>query len=52
MKRNRIKRVVREVFRVEPGLFPKGEVIVIAKTGTDALTNAQIREALYDLLAH
>ncbi|MBI4224004.1 MAG: ribonuclease P protein component [Deltaproteobacteria bacterium] len=50
-KKNRIKRVVREFFRLQRELFPQGEVIVIAKMGTDALTNSQLRGALYDLLA-
>lgn len=50
-RKNRIKRVVKELFRLQRELFPKGDVIVIAKSGTDVLTNEQIRKELYDLLA-
>ena len=49
-RKNRIKRVVREVFRTSPETFPLGDVIVIAKMGTDALTNHQIRKVVHDLL--
>jgi ribonuclease P protein component len=35
VRRNRVKRLVREVFRRERGLFPRGaEIVVIAKPGT------------------
>lgn len=49
-RRNRIKRIVRELFRLEPEIFPKGELIVIAKSGTDALSNEALRGFLHDIL--
>ena len=36
--RNRIKRVLREVFRLRPHFFPSGNVIVIAKRGAEKLS--------------
>lgn len=42
--RNRIKRLVREVFRRNRALFPRrAEVVVIARRGADALDYAAVR---------
>jgi ribonuclease P protein component len=43
--RNRIKRVCRECFRLEPDFLPPGvDVIVIARRGAEALGLAQVTE--------
>jgi ribonuclease P protein component len=42
--RNRVKRLVREVFRRERALFPEGcDVVVVARSGADALDYAAAR---------
>jgi ribonuclease P protein component len=56
VRRNRVKRLVREVFRRERALFPRGaELVVIAKAGTrvDAFdaVRAEIAQAAPALLA-
>lgn len=39
VQRNRCKRLVREVFRLHPGLFPAGiDVVIIVRPDTQALT--------------
>ena len=44
-KRNRIKRVCRECFRLWPGFVPDGiDLVVIAREGADALPLARVRE--------
>lgn len=49
-QRNRIKRIVREVFRSNSEKFPKGDVIVIARGGLNHLVNRVISQSLLDLL--
>lgn len=49
-QRNRIKRIVREAFRLNQEKFPLGDVIVIARKGVDVLSNGALREALFLLL--
>lgn len=45
--RNRVKRVVREVFRKNRSLFPVGcDVVVIAKSGAPALRYEDVRTEL------
>jgi ribonuclease P protein component len=45
--RNRIKRLAREVFRRERGLFPPGcEVVLVARSGADQLDYATLRDEL------
>ena len=51
VKRNRIKRIVREMFRLSPEKFPQGDVIVIAREGVDGLSNPLLRKALESVLA-
>ena len=42
--RNRVKRVVREVFRLDPALLPRGiDLLVIAKNGAPTLGLAEVR---------
>ena len=44
--RNRIKRVVRELFRLEPELFPRGDCVVIPAAGAAKASNDEIRTTL------
>ncbi len=47
VRRNRIKRLVREAYRTTPDLFPEGhDVIAIASTGEGKWTLAAVREEL------
>jgi len=46
-KRNRIKRLVRELFRLNKGSFPKGyDIVVIGKKGAHTLGLSEIEEEL------
>jgi ribonuclease P protein component len=45
VRRNRVKRVVREVFRLDPSWLPAGvDLLVIAKNGAPTLGLVQVRE--------
>lgn len=46
VERNRIKRVIREFFRQNQGLFPSGDCVVIPRRGAASLENEKIRERL------
>lgn len=46
VQRNRIRRVIREFFRLHQEAFPQGDCVVVPGRGSAALTNTQIREAL------
>lgn len=47
VRRNRVKRLLREVFRQERALFPRGaEVVVIAKAGASIDAFAAVRDEL------
>lgn len=47
VRRNRVKRVLREVFRRNRALFPPGiDLVIIAKAGADALSYQQVRDEL------
>jgi len=50
VQRNRIKRVIRELFRLNKGKFPEGKVVLTAKQDADRLTNGEIREDIFRLL--
>ena len=50
--RNRVKRVVREVFRCNRPSFPRSsDVVVIAKDGASTLTLRQVEDELTDAMA-
>lgn len=46
VKRNRIKRVIREFFRANEEGLPKGSVVVHVREGAGKLTNNMLREEL------
>jgi ribonuclease P protein component len=48
-ERNRIKRLTRESFRLRQHQLPAADVIVLARAGADALSNADIDQALAGL---
>lgn len=50
VERNRIKRLIREVFRLNGEIFPQGDTIVIARGGLNELANQQIKTSLKTLL--
>ncbi len=50
VRRNRIKRWVREVFRQHPHLFPEPlDIVVIAKRGVEDLSYTAIRDEFIDV---
>ena len=49
-KRNLIKRIVREEFRLRPDHFPMGDVLIIAKPPLGPLQREDIRRCLSDCL--
>ncbi|MBI2342627.1 MAG: ribonuclease P protein component [Deltaproteobacteria bacterium] len=48
--RNRIKRVLREYFRLNKDKFPSGSAVIVAKTGAGELSNSEIREEIGALI--
>jgi ribonuclease P protein component len=51
--RNRVKRLVREVFRLHKGFFPAGcDIVVSAKKGADDLDSRKVREELLELVSN
>jgi ribonuclease P protein component len=46
VQRNRIKRVIREVFRNHPSQSPGLDIIVLARKGADQLDNASLSSIL------
>ena len=46
VQRNRIKRVIREHFRVSSKGYPRGDCVVIPGVGAAELTNGEIRKRL------
>lgn len=47
--RNRIKRLARETFRLQQHQMPSIDVIVMAKVGTDLMTNQELTKQLNKL---
>jgi len=50
-KRNRIKRVTREFFRLNKDSFPAGDIVITARVGAASLDNDQIRGEIKNLAA-
>ena len=48
--RNRIKRIVRELFRLNKDIFPMADCVVTAKLGAAQLSNKEISTELLELL--
>jgi ribonuclease P protein component len=48
--RNRIKRVIREYFRLNKELFPPGDTVVTARPGAAGLANDEIRSEVAKLV--
>ncbi|NVK56973.1 MAG: ribonuclease P protein component [Alteromonadaceae bacterium] len=48
-QRNRIKRLIRESFRHRAKILPGIDIVVVGKTGADALTNEEVFTALEKL---
>lgn len=46
--RNRVRRLVREVFRRNRALFPRCELVVVARAGSDQLDYAAVRAEVAD----
>lgn len=46
VNRNRIRRVVRELFRTAKEIFPNGDCVVVALEGAGKFDNEKIRETL------
>ena len=50
VQRNRIKRVIREVFRIHSGLSYSSDIVVIARKGLDQLDNQEICDTFAKLV--
>lgn len=50
--RNKIKRVIRDFFRLNKEKFPLGDCVVTAKVGAGDLDNKEIREELGKILCN
>jgi len=50
VQRNRIKRVIREHFRLSSGLYPQGDCVVIPGSGAAGMSNEELRSALAEAL--
>jgi len=52
VRRNRVKRLIREFFRLNKGLFPPGhDIVVIAREGAPGLSYREVDAELRRLLA-
>jgi ribonuclease P protein component len=49
-RRNRVKRLLREFFRLHKGFLPPGDIIIMAKKGAPDLTYAQVQAELAKVL--
>ena len=47
--RNRIRRVIRDLFRREPSHFPQGDCVIWVKPSSATLDNRKIREEIISL---
>jgi ribonuclease P protein component len=50
VRRNRVRRLLREFFRLHKSRLPAQDVIIMAKKGANALTYEQVQEELSRLL--
>ena len=51
VKRNRVKRLIREAFRLNKGMFPEGhDVVVVAKSYAGHLDSRKITRELGDVI--
>jgi ribonuclease P protein component len=50
VRRNRVRRLLREFFRRHKGQLPPEDLIIMAKKGAEALTYQQIQEELSRVL--
>ncbi|MDF2179729.1 ribonuclease P protein component [Aliiglaciecola sp. CAU 1673] len=48
-ERNRVKRIVRESFRLKQHLLPSVDIVVVGKSGLDQITNAELLSLLEKL---
>ena len=51
VKRNRVKRLLREFFRLHRGALPPEDIVIIAKKGSPELTLREVQGELEPLLA-
>lgn len=49
--RNRIKRVIREFFRLNKDVFPVGDVVITAKSGAAKLSNSELKDEISKLIS-
>lgn len=50
VRRNRVKRVLREFFRLHKHLLPVKDIIIMAKKGADALSYQEVHAEIAKLL--
>jgi ribonuclease P protein component len=50
VRRNRVKRLLREFFRLHKEFLPPGDIIIMAKKGAPDLTYAQVQAELAKVL--
>ncbi len=50
VKRNRIKRVVREVFRNNKSLFDSLDIVILAKKGSDTLNYSNVKREIEETI--
>ena len=51
VKRNKVKRLIREFYRIHKDSFPQGyDIVVIAKKGADGLAYWKIKEELGEII--
>lgn len=51
VKRNRIKRLIREIFRLNKKIIPKGyDIVIVANSGADGLDFWKIKDELGEII--